>query len=128
MKIIGSLFTSDIITALKCDRAYCNYAERDRYTRINPIYKSVMTIKELLLQEIDNTPNELLEDLLNFVRSLKKTPQQPTTYRELLERIDYLEAIVGIRKGLDEFERGEGIPAEQALDTLQKKFNIPPRP
>ncbi len=87
-----------------------------------------MTIKELLLQEIDNTPNELLEDLLNFVRSLKKTPQQPTTYRELLERIDYLEAIVGIRKGLDEFERGEGIPAEQALDTLQKKFNIPPRP
>ncbi len=86
-----------------------------------------MTIKELLLQEIDNTPNELLEDLLNFLRSLKTTPQQPTTYRELLERIDYLEAIVGIRKGLDEFERGEGIPAEQALDTLQKKFNIPPR-
>jgi hypothetical protein len=87
-----------------------------------------MTIKELLLQEIDNTPNELLEDLLNFLRSLKTTPQQATTYRELLERIDYLEAIVGIRKGLDEFERGEGIPAEQALDTLQKKFNIPPRP
>jgi hypothetical protein len=87
-----------------------------------------MTIKELLLQEIENTPNELLEDLLNFLRSLKTTPQQATTYRELLERIDYLEAIVGIRKGLDEFERGEGIPAEQALDTLQKKFNIPPRP
>jgi hypothetical protein len=87
-----------------------------------------MTIKELLLQEIDNTPNELLGDLLNFLRSLKTTPQQPCTYRELLERIDYLEAIVGIRKGLDEFERGEGIPAEQALDTLQKKFNIPPRP
>jgi hypothetical protein len=87
-----------------------------------------MTIKELLLQEIENTPNELLEDLLNFLRSLKTTPQQATTYRELLERIDYLEAIVGIRKGLDEFERGEGIPAEQALDILKKKFNIPPRP
>jgi hypothetical protein len=86
-----------------------------------------MTIKELLLQEIDNTPNELLEDLLNFLRSLKTTSQQPITYRELLERIDYLEAIVGIRKGLDEFERGEGIPVEEALDTLQKKFNIPPR-
>jgi hypothetical protein len=54
-----------------------------------------MTIKELLLQEIDNTPNELLGDLLNFLRSLKTTPQQPSTYRELLERIDYLEAIVG---------------------------------
>lgn len=47
--------------------------------------------------------------------------------QELLERIDYLETIVGIRKGLDEFERGEGIPANQALATLQQKYNIPPR-
>ncbi|MEL6166660.1 MAG: prevent-host-death family protein [Cyanobacteria bacterium J06641_2] len=87
-----------------------------------------MTIKELLLQEIDNTPNEHLEVLLNFLRSLKTTPQQtPSTYQELLERIDYLEAIVGIRKGLDEFERGEGIQAEEALKTLKQKFNIPPR-
>jgi len=50
------------------------------------------------------------------------------TYRELLERIDYLEAIVGIRKGLDEFDQGKGIPAEQALATLQQKLSIPPRP
>ncbi|QHG18910.1 prevent-host-death family protein [Nostoc sp. ATCC 53789] len=88
-----------------------------------------MTIKELLLQEIDNTPSELLEDLLEFLKSLKTAPNQPlATYRELLERIDYLETIVGIRKGLDEFEQGEGIPAEQALATLQHKFGIPPRP
>lgn len=87
-----------------------------------------MTIKELLLQEIDNSPNEHLEVLLNFLRSLKTTSlQTPSTYRELLERIDYLEAIVGIRKGLDEFEGGEGIPAEEALETLKQKFNIPPR-
>jgi hypothetical protein len=87
-----------------------------------------MTIKELLLQEIDNTPNEYLEALLNFLRSFKTTPQQtPGTYQELLERIDYLETVVGIRKGLDEFERGEGIPAEEALETLKQKFNIPPR-
>lgn len=87
-----------------------------------------MTIKELLLQEIDNTPSELLEEVLGFLQSLKIEPQQPlATYRELLERIDYLETIVGIRKGLDEFNRGEGIPSEQALATLQQKFNIPPR-
>jgi hypothetical protein len=60
-----------------------------------------MTIKELLLQEIDNTSNELLEELLRFLKSLKAAPQQPiATYRELLERIDYLETVVGIRKGL----------------------------
>jgi len=87
-----------------------------------------MTIKELLLQEIDNTPNEILEDLFSFLQSLKTDPKHPlNTYRELLERIDYLEAIVGIRKGLDEFDQGQGIPAEQALASLQQKFNIPPR-
>lgn len=87
-----------------------------------------MTIKELLLQEIDNTPSELLEDVLGFLQSLKTAPQKPpVSYQELLERIDYLETIVGIRKGLDEFERGEGIPADQVLATLQQKYNIPPR-
>ena len=88
-----------------------------------------MTIKELLLQEIDNTPNELLEDLLGFLKSLKTAPKQPlATYRELLERIDYLETIVGIRKGLDEFEQGEGIPFDQAKTSLEQKLGIPPRP
>jgi hypothetical protein len=49
-----------------------------------------MTIKELLLQEIDNSPKELLEDLLGFLRSLKTTPKSSLgTYQELLERIDY---------------------------------------
>ena len=88
-----------------------------------------LTIKELLLQEIDHTSNEVLEDVFGFLRSLKTSPQHPiTTYRELLERIDYLEAVVGIRQGLAEFEQGQGIPAEQALATLQHKLNIPPRP
>jgi len=88
-----------------------------------------MTIKELLLQEIDSTPTEILEDVLGFLQSLKTASQHPlTTYRELLERIDYLETVVGICQGLDEFEQGEGIPAEQALATLQHKFSIPPRP
>ena len=88
-----------------------------------------MTIKELLLHEFNSTPSEILEDLLDFLRSHRTSPQHPfATYRELLEQIDYLEAIVGIQRGLDEFEQGEGIPAEQALATLQHKFNIPPRP
>ncbi|MFB2896497.1 hypothetical protein ACE1CI_26595 [Aerosakkonemataceae cyanobacterium BLCC-F50] len=88
-----------------------------------------MTIKELLLQEIDSTPDELLTDLLSLVRSLKSTGyNQLNIYEQLLERIDYLEAVIGIRKGLESFERGEGIPAEQAMTMLQQQFNIPPRP
>ncbi|HBK22522.1 MAG TPA: prevent-host-death family protein [Oscillatoriales bacterium UBA8482] len=87
-----------------------------------------MTIKELLLQEIDSTPDELLTDLLSLVRSLKSsTHRQPNIYEQLLERIDYLEAIIGIRKGLESFAQGEGIPADQAMTSLQQQFNIPPR-
>jgi hypothetical protein len=88
-----------------------------------------MTIKELLLQEINSTPNERLEYLLDFLQSLKTSPNQTlATYQELIERIDYLETIVGIHKGLDEFDHGEGIPAEQALAQLENKLNIPSRP
>jgi len=88
-----------------------------------------MTIKELLWQEIESTPTESLEYLLGFLKFLKVTPKHHlATYQELLERIDYLEAIVGIRQGLAEFDRGQGIPAEQALATLQQKLKIPPRP
>ena len=88
-----------------------------------------MTIKELLLQEIDSTPDELLTQLLSLVQSLKSSPHsQLNIYEQLLERIDYLEAIIGIRKGLESFERGEGIPADQAMTALQQQFNIPSRP
>lgn len=87
-----------------------------------------MTIKELLLQEIDSTPDELLTDILSLVRSLKSsTHSQLNIYEQLLERIDYLEAIIGIRKGLESFDRGEGIPADRAMTLLQQQFNIPPR-
>ncbi len=87
-----------------------------------------MTIKELLWQEIESTPDESLEYLLGFLKSLKIVPKPYlATYQELLDRVDYLEAIVGIRQGLGEFDRGEGIPAEQALATLQQKLKIPPR-
>jgi len=87
-----------------------------------------MTIKELLIQEIDSTPNELLADLLSLVRSLKSTPNpQLNTYEQMLDRIAYLEAIIGIRKRLESFDRGEGIPAERAMTALQQQFNIPPR-
>ncbi|GAB4197765.1 MAG: hypothetical protein Fur006_46780 [Coleofasciculaceae cyanobacterium] len=88
-----------------------------------------MTIKELLIQEIDSAPDELLTNLLSLVRSLKSSPHsQLNIYEQLLDRIDYLEAIIGIRKGLESFERGEGIPADQAMTALQQQFNIPSRP
>lgn len=98
-----------------------------RYNQcINPPPDAAMTIKELLIQEIDSTPDELLADLLSLVRSLKTSPHpQLNTYEQQKERIDYLEAIIGIRKGLESFDRGEGIPVDRAMTALQQQFNIP---
>jgi hypothetical protein len=86
-----------------------------------------MSNRELLLQEIANTPDELLTDVLTFVQNIKTTPKLGSEhYAALLDRIDYLKAIVGIKRGLEEFDRDEGVPAETALANLQQKFNIPP--
>jgi hypothetical protein len=107
-----------------------NRLDRDwLYSKYQSAQDTAMTIKELLLQEIDSTPEEMLTELLSLVRSLKSSPNsQLNIYEQLLERIDYLEAIIGIRKGLESFSRGEGIPADQAMTVLQQQFNIPPRP
>jgi antitoxin ParD1/3/4 len=43
----------------------------------------------------------------------------------LLQR-DRQEALQGIREGLAESERGEGIPLDEAFDQLRAKHNVPP--
>lgn len=50
--------------------------------------------------------------------------QDAASYQRLLEIIDRAEAIIGIKKGLESVERGEGIPAEEAFKRLRKKHNI----
>ena len=84
-----------------------------------------MTTRELLLQELASTSDNLLDPILELLRFLKAHPEQSD---DLALRIDTLETVVGIRKGLEEFDRGEGIPASEAFEALQQKLNIPPRP
>jgi putative addiction module CopG family antidote len=43
----------------------------------------------------------------------------------LLKR-DRQEALEGIREGLAESQRGEGIPLDEAFDRLRAKYNVPP--
>lgn len=52
-----------------------------------------MTIKEELLQEIESTPETLLRDILNFVRSVKSSsiesaPVNPIPINMLLEFLE----------------------------------------
>lgn len=51
--------------------------------------------------------------------------QDAESYQRLLERIELLESIAGIRKSLDEFEQGQGIPLDEAFQQLRQKHDIP---
>jgi len=50
--------------------------------------------------------------------------QDAKAYQEMLERIERAEAVTAIRKGMEEFERGEGRPAREALEELRQKHGI----
>lgn len=52
--------------------------------------------------------------------------QSVAAYQKLLERIEYLETVAGIKRGLDELEQGKALPALEALEELRVKLNIPP--
>jgi prevent-host-death family protein len=51
--------------------------------------------------------------------------QNAASYQAMLDLVDRAEAIVGIKRGLDSIDRGEGIPAEEAFKRLRKKHKIP---
>ena len=88
-----------------------------------------MQTRERLIQETEGLSEPLLQEVLNFLQSLKIQSHSTPIMNEsqLLERVDYLETLLGIQKGLASFDRGEGIPAAIALDSLRQKLNIPPK-
>ncbi len=47
------------------------------------------------------------------------------SYQELLDRLELLESIAGIRKSIEEFERGEGMPLKEAWKQLREKYGLP---
>ncbi|BAZ17490.1 prevent-host-death family protein [Calothrix sp. NIES-4071] len=51
--------------------------------------------------------------------------QDAQSYQELLERLELLETSLGIRKSIDEFEQGKGIPLDEAFQQLRAKYDIP---
>ncbi len=51
--------------------------------------------------------------------------QDPESYQQLLDRIELLESIAGIRKSIEQFEQVEGMPLKEAWKELQKKYGLP---
>jgi PHD/YefM family antitoxin component YafN of YafNO toxin-antitoxin module len=50
--------------------------------------------------------------------------QDAESYQELLDRLDRAEAVAAIKQAMDQFERGEGRPAREALEQLRKKHGV----
>ncbi len=46
----------------------------------------------------------------------------PKTYAKLAKRADSADVIAGIQRGFDSFDRGEGLPARQALEATLAKI------
>jgi prevent-host-death family protein len=51
--------------------------------------------------------------------------QDAASYQELLERIERAETGASVRQAMEEFDRGEGRPAREALEELRDKYVIP---
>jgi len=82
---------------------------------------------------------EFQRNLKEYVGQLKrkKTPlvltvngraelvvQDAACYQALLDRLERAETLAAIRQGMEQFERGEGIPLEQAEQRLRRKHGF----
>jgi PHD/YefM family antitoxin component YafN of YafNO toxin-antitoxin module len=50
--------------------------------------------------------------------------QDAESYQELLDRLERAETLAAIRQGMEQFERGEGIPLKQAERRLRKNHGF----
>ena len=51
--------------------------------------------------------------------------QDAASYQKLLELVDSVEAIEGIKQGLESMPRGEGRPAAEVFHDLRKNHHMP---
>jgi prevent-host-death family protein len=50
--------------------------------------------------------------------------QDAASYQELLDRLERAEALAAIRHGIEQFERGQGVPRAEAEKRLRKKHGF----
>lgn len=73
--------------------------------------KKVKETSETLVLTVDGKPEVVVQDA--------------ESYKKMIEAVDLLEEIEGIKRGLESFERGEGVDAKEALEGLRRKHEIP---
>jgi hypothetical protein len=51
--------------------------------------------------------------------------QSAESYQHLLERVEQLEVMAGLRQSLEEFDQGLGMPLNQAFQHFNQQHGIP---
>jgi prevent-host-death family protein len=50
--------------------------------------------------------------------------QDAKAYQQMIDRVERAETVVALRKGIEEFERGEFRPAREALEEFRRKHGV----
>lgn len=85
------------------------------------------------LSEFQRSAKSFLESMKETKSSLVLTVngkaaavvQDAESYQLMVERIELLESMLGIRKSLEEFDQGKGIALDDAFQSLREKYEIP---
>ena len=51
--------------------------------------------------------------------------QDAASYQRMLDRLERVEAVAGIRRGLEQVQRGESRTAEEFFTEMRRKYDIP---
>ena len=51
--------------------------------------------------------------------------QDAASYQDLIDLVDFAQAVEGIQRGLDSLNRGDGQPVAHAMESIRKKHRIP---
>jgi PHD/YefM family antitoxin component YafN of YafNO toxin-antitoxin module len=51
--------------------------------------------------------------------------QDAASYQKLLDAVDRAEAVAGIKRGLQSFAKGRGMPIEESFERIRRKHGLP---
>ena len=91
---------------------------------INDIH-SLTEFQRNTKEHIEQLKNSGKPQVLTVNGKAEIVVQDAKSYQELLERVDRLEAVAGIRRGLAEVAEGKTKPAREVFASMRKKHKIP---
>lgn len=86
-----------------------------------------------------NSLSNFKRNTVEFIEQMKKTKQpivltingkaelvvqDAESYQKMLEMIERLETIEGIKRGLEQMEQGKGKPAKEVFSKMRKKLGV----